>query len=151
MGVAMRLLGNILWFILAGLPLFLGYFVAGALMCATIVGIPFGVQAFKLALFTAWPFGRVVVALPGDSGCISVVFNILWLIFAGIWLALWHLFAGLLLCLTIIGIPFGLASFRMAALALTPFGKTVMTVEELRGLRTPHTVFLGALEAPRAR
>jgi uncharacterized membrane protein YccF (DUF307 family) len=147
----MRLLGNILWFLLAGLPLFLGYFVAGVLMCVTVVGLPFGVQAFKLALFSAWPFGRVVVSLPHDSGCLSVVFNILWLIFAGIWLALWHVIAGLLLCVTIIGIPFGLASFRMAALALTPFGKTVMTVEELRRLQTPHTVFLAALGPPPTR
>lgn len=147
----MRLLANVLWFLLAGLPLFVGYFVAGTLMCLTIVGLPFGVQAFKLALFTAWPFGRVVVSLPHESGCLSVVFNVLWLLIAGIWLALWHLVAGVLLCLTIIGIPFGLASFRMAGLALVPFGKTVMTVEELRRLQRPPTVYLGALEAPRRR
>lgn len=147
----MRLLGNLLWFLFAGLPLFCGYFVAGVLMSLTVIGLPFGVQAFKLALFAAWPFGRVVVALPHDAGCISVFFNLLWLVCAGIWLALWHLIAGVLLCLTIVGIPFGLASFRLASLALTPFGKTVMTVEELRRLQTPHTIVLAALPRPHTR
>lgn len=141
----MRLLGNILWFLFAGLPLFLGYLAAGLAMCVTIVGIPFGLQAFKLAVFAAWPFGRVVVALPHETGCLTVVGNLLWLVFAGIWLALWHIVAGVLLCLTIVGIPFGLASMRMAGLALTPFGKLVLTEDEASRLRAPHTVYLGAI------
>jgi len=144
-----RLIGNILWFIIAGLPLFLGYFGAGLAMCLTIIGIPFGVQAFKLALFCAWPFGRVVVSLPQDSGCLTPVMNLLWLVLAGLWLALWHVCAGLLLCLTIVGIPFGVASIRMAGLALTPFGKTVMTAQELQQFHAPHTVYLHALTPPR--
>lgn len=144
----MQLLGNVLWFIFAGLPLFLGYLVAGLVMCVTIVGIPFGLQSFKLAGFAAWPFGRVVVDLPHESGCLMVLGNLLWLVFAGIWLALWHVVAGLLLCLTIIGIPFGLASIRMAGLALTPFGKAVLTVEEAARLHGPHRVYLGAMTRP---
>lgn len=145
----MQLVGNVLWFVFAGLPLFLGYLVAGLAMCVTIVGIPFGLQAFKLAVFTAWPFGRVVVEVPRASGCLTVIGNLLWLVFAGIWLALWHLVAGLLLCLTIIGIPFGVASIRMAGLALTPFGKIVLTEEEAARMTGPHSVYLGAMPRPR--
>jgi uncharacterized membrane protein YccF (DUF307 family) len=145
-----QLLGNILWFLLAGLPLFVGYLVAGLAMCVTIVGIPFGLQAFKLAVFSAWPFGQVVVELPHESGCLTVIGNVIWLLIAGIWLALWHLVAGVLLCLTLIGIPFGIASFRMAALALTPFGKTVLTEDEARRLQTPYTMVVGPF-TPSAR
>lgn len=93
----MRLILNLLWLLIAGLPLFLGYALAGAVLCLTIIGLPFGVQAFKLALFAAWPFGRVVVSVPGDGGALSAVGNILWLLVAGIWLALGHLIAGVLL------------------------------------------------------
>lgn len=133
----MRLLGNLLWFLLAGVWLFVGYLWAGIVMCVTIVGIPFGIQAFKLALFCAWPFGRVVVQLPGDGGALSGIGNVLWLIFAGLWLAIGHLIAGVLLCLTIVGIPFGVACMRMAGLALVPFGKTILTAEEAARLHAP--------------
>jgi uncharacterized membrane protein YccF (DUF307 family) len=143
-----RLILNLLWLLIAGLPLFLGYALAGAVLCLTIIGLPFGVQAFKLALFAAWPFGRVVVSVPGDGGALSAVGNILWLLVAGIWLALGHLIAGVLLCLTIIGIPFGIASIRLAGLALTPFGKSILTVEEERRLHAPHTVFIPAMSPP---
>ncbi|HEY8379660.1 MAG TPA: YccF domain-containing protein [Nannocystis sp.] len=136
----MRLILNLLWFILAGLPLCLGYLAAGALMCLTIIGLPFGIQAFKLAIFAAWPFGRVVVDLPGDSGPLSAIGNLLWLVFAGIWLAIGHILAGLLLCLTIIGIPFGIACMRLAGLALTPFGKSILTAEEAKRLRASVTI-----------
>lgn len=146
---SMQLLGNILWFIFAGLPLFLGYLVAGLAMCVTIVGIPFGLQAFKLAVFSAWPFGRVVVELPHETGCLTLIGNLLWLVIAGVWLALWHIVAGLILCLTIIGIPFGLASFRMAVLALLPFGKSILTQDEARRLQGPYTLIVGPLGGDR--
>lgn len=141
----MRLILNVLWFLVAGLPLFLGYFAAGVVLCLTIIGLPFGVQAFKLALFAAWPFGRVVVSIPGDGGATSALANILWLVIAGFWLAVGHLLAGLILCLTIIGIPFGIACMKLAGLALTPFGKSVLTVEEERRLHRPHRVIVPAL------
>jgi uncharacterized membrane protein YccF (DUF307 family) len=145
-----RLILNLLWFLVAGLPLFLGYFAAGIVLCLTIVGLPFGVQAFKLALFAAWPFGRVVVSMPGDSGALSAIGNLLWLIFAGIWLAIGHLLAGMLLCLTIIGIPFGIASMKLAGLALTPFGKSILGVEEAQRLHGPHRIIVPAMSPPGA-
>lgn len=146
----MRLILNLLWFLVAGLPLFLGYALAGTLLSLTIIGLPFGVQAFKLALYAAWPFGRVVVSFRGGGGALSVVGNIVWLLVAGLWLALGHVLAGILLCLTIVGIPFGVASMRLAGLALTPFGKSVLTVEEERRLHAPHTVFIPAMSPPLA-
>ncbi len=145
----MRLLGNLLWFLLAGLWLFLGYVGAGVVQCLTIIGIPFGIQSFKLALFAVWPFGRVIVTLPGDGGGLSCLGNIVWLVLGGFWLALAHVVAGLLLCLTIVGIPFGVACMRMAGLALAPFGKSVLTVEELVRLRQPYTLVVPALDRPR--
>ncbi len=147
----MRLLGNLLWFVVAGFWLFCAYLSAGVVQCATIIGIPFGIQSFKLALFTAWPFGRAVVSLPESGGLpgLSCLANVLWLVLGGIWLALAHLVVGLLLCLTIVGIPFGIACMRMAGLALAPFGKSVLTVEEVARLRGSYTMVVPALGAPR--
>jgi len=122
----MRTLGNLLWLILAGFWLAIGYAASGLLLCLTIVGIPFGVQAFKLAGFTLWPFGRKVVGAPGGSGCLSVVFNILWLMLFGWELFLGHLVSGLLLCATIVGIPFGVQAFKLSVLALWPFGQEIV-------------------------
>jgi len=145
----MRLLANLLWFLFAGFWLFLGYLGAGLVQCLTIIGIPFGLQSLKLAFFAAWPFGRAVITLPGEGGGLSCLGNLVWLLLGGVWLALGHLLAGLLLCLTIVGIPFGVACMRMAALALSPFGKSIVTVEELARLRTPYAVVVPALGAPR--
>jgi uncharacterized membrane protein YccF (DUF307 family) len=112
----------------------IGYLVAGLLLCITIIGIPFGVQAFKLAGYALWPFGRALVPSSTRSRSLSVIGNILWFVLAGWWLALGHLFTGILLCITIIGIPLGIASFKMAGAALVPFGKEIV---DLRGLATP--------------
>lgn len=125
----MRTIGNLLWLVLAGIWLAIGYVIAGILCCITIIGIPFGVQSFKLAGYALWPFGRVVVQRPGARTGVSVLANIIWLVLGGIWLALGHLIVGLLLCITIIGIPFGIASFKMAGLALMPFGKEVVDAD----------------------
>jgi uncharacterized membrane protein YccF (DUF307 family) len=122
----MKLLGNSLWLILAGIWLALGYTVAGILMCITIIGIPFGIQAFKLAGFVLWPFGRTVVAKPEALGVLDIVFNVLWLFLFGWELFLLSVAAGILLCITIIGIPFGIQAFKMSVLALWPFGSTVV-------------------------
>jgi uncharacterized membrane protein YccF (DUF307 family) len=127
----MRVLGNLIWLVLAGIWLAIGYLVAGILNCLTIIGIPFGIQSFKLSGYALWPFGRVVVRRPGSFGIVSLIGNVLWLILGGLVLALLHLVVGILLCLTVIGIPLGLASMKMARLALTPFGKQVVPVESV--------------------
>ncbi len=126
----MRTIGNILWLVLAGFWLAVSYAIAGLLLCITIIGIPFGVQSFKLAGYSLWPFGRVVVQDPesGAAGCIG---NVLWLVLAGWWLALGHVFTGALLCLTIIGIPLGVANFKLALLSLVPFGKRIVDIDRV--------------------
>ena len=122
----MKLLGNIIWALFGGLFIALYYFVVGLLLCLTVVGIPFGLQLMKMAGFALWPFGHEVQAGPQDSGCLSVFMNILWIILGGIEIALTHLGLGVAFCVTIIGIPFGLQHFKMALLALVPFGKTII-------------------------
>ena len=101
------------------------YAVVGLLFCLTIIGIPFGVQLFKMAGLALWPFGREVTPGPSDTGCLSILMNIIWIIFGGIEIALMHLAFGIIFCLTIVGIPFGLQHFKMAILALVPFGKVI--------------------------
>ena len=125
----MRTIGNILWLILGGLAMAIGYALAGLVMFVLIITIPFGIQSFKLAGFTLWPFGRVMVEIPGKGGCLNTVGNVLWVILAGIWLALGHLFWALVLAITIIGIPFAVANVKLAGAALVPFGRTVMSKE----------------------
>lgn len=122
----MKLLGNIIWILFGGLFIALYYFLFGLLLCLTVVGIPFGLQLMKMAGFALWPFGHEVQAGPQDSGCLSVCMNIIWIIFGGIEIALTHLGLGVVFCVTIIGIPFGLQHFKMALLALVPFGKTIV-------------------------
>jgi uncharacterized membrane protein YccF (DUF307 family) len=122
----LRVIGNILWFLLAGIWMAIGYLLAGVIQCITIIGIPFGIQSFKLAGLALWPFGRVVLERTDRDAALSCLGNVIWLVFSGLWLALGHLITGVLLCITIIGIPFGIASFRLAGLALVPFGKIVV-------------------------
>ena len=123
----MRTLGNILWFILAGLWLAIGYAVAGLLAFILIVTIPFGIASFRLAGFVIWPFGRTVV-WRREAGVWSIIGNIVWLIFFGWEMALAHLVSGALLCITIIGIPFGIACWKMVPLALLPLGRQVVPI-----------------------
>ena len=122
----MKIIGNILWLILGGILISLYYAVVGLLFCLTIIGIPFGVQLFKMAGFALWPFGREVVSGPNDAGCLSILMNIIWILCGGIEIALLHLWFGIVLCITIIGIPFGLQHFKMTLLAFIPFGKQIM-------------------------
>jgi len=117
---------NILWVVLAGFWMFVGYLIAGVIQCITIIGIPFGIQSFKLAAFALWPFGRVVVQRPGASSSLSCVGNVVWFVLSGLWLAIAHALTGLLLCITIIGIPLGVANFKLIPLALAPFGKDIV-------------------------
>lgn len=123
--IPMKTIGNILWLLLAGLWLALGYAASGIVLCITIVGIPFGVQAFKLAAFALWPFGRSVVR-DTDGGFVEIIANLIWLVLFGWGLFLAHLAAGVLLCLTVIGIPFGFQAFKMSVPALWPFGCSVI-------------------------
>ena len=121
----MKFLGNILWFVRGGFLVSLYYFVVGLLFCLTIVGIPFGLQLIKMAGFALWPFGRNVSSGPNDGGCLSILMNVIWILCGGIEIAMLHLTFGVVLCMTIVGIPFGLQHFKMSLLALTPFGKTI--------------------------
>ena len=122
----MKFIGNILWMLLGGFIISLYYAVMGLLFCITIVGIPFGLQLFKIAGLALWPFGREVMAGPNDTGCLAIVMNIIWILFGGIEIALLHLGFGVILCLTIVGIPFGLQHFKMMLLAFVPFGKQIV-------------------------
>ncbi len=128
----MTTFGNVLWLVLVGWWLAIGYLIAGFLTCITIIGIPLGIQAFKLAGYALWPFGRSVVEPPDADHTGSTVANIAWVILGGWWLALLHIVAGLVMFITIIGIPLGLASFKMAGLAFLPFGKEIVDDDDVR-------------------
>ena len=121
----MNSLGNILWFLCGGVLIAIFYYLVGLLMCITIVGIPFGVQLFKFGTYTLWPFGHELVDRPGQPGCLSTVMNVLWILLGWWEIALTHLVFGLILCVTIIGIPWGLQHFKMALGAVFPFGKEI--------------------------
>ena len=118
----MNLLLNIIWLICGGFLICVEYIVSSLLLMITIVGIPFGFQTLKLSMLALCPFGREIRSCPGDGGCLSVLMNIIWILVGGIWISLSHLAFGVLLCITVIGIPFGLQHFKLAGLALTPFG-----------------------------
>ncbi|MDR2921147.1 MAG: YccF domain-containing protein [Tannerella sp.] len=122
----MKFLGNIIWLIFGGFLTAIEYLISSILMMITIIGFPFGLQTLKLAVLALWPFGSKVVDNGGSSGCLSIIMNILWIILGGLGICLTHLFFGILLCITIIGIPFGKQHFKMAGLALTPFGKSIV-------------------------
>ena len=117
----MALIGNLLWLIFGGgIPGFLGWIFYGVILCITVIGIPFGIASFRIAIFVLWPFGQELVdaELVGERRIMGTgLANILWIILAGIWLALLHAIVGVLLCITIIGIPFGLANFKIAGAA----------------------------------
>jgi uncharacterized membrane protein YccF (DUF307 family) len=121
----MSVIGNVLWIIFGGgIILFLEYLFGGLILCLTIVGIPFGVQCIKLALLALLPFGKEVSHTKSASGCLSTILNVVWIIFAGLPIAVTHLVFGVLWAITIIGIPFAKQHMKLAALALTPFGHT---------------------------
>ena len=126
----MKSLGNILWLILGGLLVAVIYCLVGLLMCLTIIGIPFGVQLFKLGSYALWPFGRDLVDGPGEPGCLSIVMNLVWILLGWWEIALIHLFFGLLFCITIIGIPWGLQHLKMALGSIFPFGKEIRAIPD---------------------
>ena len=122
---------NIIWLVFCGLWLAIGYVIAGVVMCILIITIPFGVAAFRLAAFTLWPFGRTLVPRP-DAGAPSFIGNVLWFLLAGLWMAIAHVVTGIVLCLTIIGIPLGIADFKLAGAALAPLGKDIVRTDDPR-------------------
>ena len=124
----MKFLGNILWLVFGGIIIAIIYYIVGLLMCITIIGIPFGVQLFKLGTYALWPFGRDLVNGPNEPGCVSVLMNLIWIL-CGWWeIAILYFTFGLLFCLTIVGIPWGLQHFKMAIATVFPFGKTIRRV-----------------------
>ena len=122
----MRTLLNIIWLVLSGFWLFLGYPAAGIVLCILIITIPWGIASFRIGAYALWPFGRTVVAKP-TSGAFSFLGNVIWVILAGWWLALAHIVSGIALCVTIIGIPMGIADFKMIPVSLMPLGKEIVS------------------------
>jgi uncharacterized membrane protein YccF (DUF307 family) len=127
----MRILLNLLWLVLSGLWLALGYALAGVVMCLLIITIPFGIASFRLAAYVLWPFGRTVVRRP-RAGAASTIGNVLWFVLVGLWMAIAHMVLGLALCLTIIGIPLGIGNFKLAAVAIAPLGKEIVPTTDPR-------------------
>ena len=125
----MKILGNILWLILGGLVIALIYYFVGLLMCLTFIGIPFGLQLFKLGTYALWPFGRELVNGPGEPGCVSVVMNLIWILLGWWEIAVIHLFCALICFISIIGIPWGVQHFKMAIASVFPFGKEIRSQE----------------------
>jgi uncharacterized membrane protein YccF (DUF307 family) len=134
-----RLILNVIWFIFGGLWLAIGYAFAALICFVLIITIPFGIAALRIAIFALWPFGKTVVKR-ADAGVGAGIGNVIWLILCGWWLALGHVITGVLQCLTIIGIPLGLANFKLIPISLLPLGRDVVSVEEARSMNVEHAV-----------
>jgi uncharacterized membrane protein YccF (DUF307 family) len=128
-----RLLLNIIWFVLAGLWMAIGYAIAALICFVLIITIPFGVASLRIGMFALWPFGKTVVRR-ADAGAGSAIGNVIWFVLCGWWLALGHLVTGVLLCLTIIAIPLGIANFKLVPVALLPFGREIVSIEHARAV-----------------
>ncbi|MDF0531999.1 YccF domain-containing protein [Tsukamurella sp. 8F] len=124
----MKTLLNIIWLVLCGFWMALGYVAAGVICCILIITIPFGIASFRIAAFALWPFGRTVVRRP-TAGTASLIGNVIWLIVAGIWLAIGHITTGIALCLTVIGIPLGIANFKLIPVSLLPLGAEIVPTD----------------------
>jgi len=125
-----RLLLNIIWLVLAGVWMAIGYAFAALICFVLIITIPFGIAALRIAVFALWPFGKTVIRRP-DAGIASGIGNVIWFVLCGWWLALAHLITGTLLCLTIIGIPLGLANYKLIPVSLLPLGREIVSVDQL--------------------
>lgn len=125
----MRTLLNIIWLIFCGLWMAIAYVFFGILACILIITIPFGIAAFRIAAYALWPFGRTVIRR-SDAGVGSAVGNVVWVLIAGLWLAIGHVVTGIALCLTIIGIPLGVANFKLIPISLTPLGREIVDVDQ---------------------
>ena len=129
--MAVRTILNVIWLVLAGFWMAIAYAIAGLICCVLIITIPFGIASFRIANFALWPFGRTLVRR-GDAGVGSGIGNVIWVIFAGWWLALGHVFTGIALCVTIIGIPLGLANFKLIPVSLLPLGREIVATDDPR-------------------
>jgi uncharacterized membrane protein YccF (DUF307 family) len=123
----MKLVGNIIWLVFGGIVIAVEYLIGSLVLMLTVIGIPFGIQTLKLASLSLWPFGRDTTVHSRSSGCLYIIMNVLWLISGGLVIALTHSIFGAFLCITIIGIPFGLQHFKLTAIALSPFGRDITT------------------------
>ncbi len=121
----MNLLGNIIWIVFGGFIMACEYFMAGILLCCTIIGIPFGLQLFKIGLLALFPFGQTSYVRYNGGGCLYSILNILWMFTGGLIISLSHLGLGILFCITIVGIPFGMQHFKLMSVAFTPFGREI--------------------------
>ncbi len=122
----MKILGNLIWLIFGGIIIAIEYFIGSLILMITIIGIPFGIQTLKMAALAIWPFGRDTRMHSISSGCLYILMNVLWLLTGGLWIAATHAIFGILLCITIIGIPFGMQHFKLTAIALSPFGRDIV-------------------------
>jgi uncharacterized membrane protein YccF (DUF307 family) len=127
----LNLVLNVVWLVVSGFWLAVGYAVAGIVMCILIITIPFGIASFRLAGFVLWPFGRTLIRRP-DAGVASAIGNVIWFVLAGLWIAIAHVVLGVALCLTIIGIPFGWANLKLAVVAIAPLGKDIVSHDDPR-------------------
>lgn len=125
----MRTVLNVIWLVLSGVWLFIAYVAAGILLCLLIVTIPWGIASFRIATYALWPFGRTIVEKQ-NSGVWAFLGNVVWVILAGWWLALAHIVSGIALCVTIIGIPLGLADFKMVPISIMPLGKDIVSTRQ---------------------
>jgi uncharacterized membrane protein YccF (DUF307 family) len=124
----MNFFGNLIWLLFGGIIIAIEYFIGSIILMITIIGIPFGLQTLKMASLAIWPFGRDTRVQPRASGCLYIFMNVLWLVTGGICIAVTHLIFGIILCITIIGIPFGLQHFKLTAIAINPFGRDIVSV-----------------------
>lgn len=122
----MNFIGNLIWLLFGGFIAALCYLLGGLVLCITIVGIPFGLQCFKLAGLVLWPFGKKVISSSSDSGCLTILANIIWIVVGGIAVTLNHIIMGVILYITIIGIPWARQHFKLIEISLMPFGKKVV-------------------------
>ena len=123
----MRIIGNIIWLLFGGICICIEYILSSIIMITTIIGIPFGLQTLKLAVLSLWPFGSEIRSTEYANGCVATIMNIIWILIGGIWISLSHVAFGLILTITVIGIPFAKQHFKLAGLALTPFGKVIIS------------------------
>lgn len=122
----MKTVWNVIWFVFGGVFIAIEYVMSSVLMMITIIGIPFGLQTLKLAGLALWPFGKEIKPIENSSSCLSIIMNVIWFFVGGLWICLTHILFGVLLSITIIGLPFGMQHFKLARLALTPFGKEIV-------------------------
>ncbi len=125
----MRLLLNIIWLVFGGFWMFCGYVLAGVVACILIITIPFGIASFRIGGFVLWPFGRTAI-VDDRAGAASFVGNVIWFLFAGLWLAIGHLLTGIAMLITIIGIPLAMANFKLIPLSLAPLGKRIVPLSD---------------------